>query len=140
MWEDVNTRLAYLLTDLKKVDSLPEEHFWEIVESFDFRLPPAYVEVMKEFNGGEGRVGQESWLHLYPIDELKQINQAHHVLMADIPDYFLIGTDGGDTGYAFHKTNGTFHSFGLISDFTTDPIELLGDDFIQFLQYLYHYR
>jgi hypothetical protein len=95
---------------------------------------------MKDFNGGEGEVGENSWLLLFPINELREVNKDYNFLMDDIPDYFLIGKDAADTGYAFHKTNGTFHSFGLMSNFDTDPIEFLGDDFTAFLEYLYNYR
>lgn len=136
----MKARIAYLLTDVQKGDPLPKEQFRAIVESFDFRLPPTYVEVMNGFNGGEGGVGPDSWLNLFPVEELQQINKDYHILMDDIPEYFLFGKDAADTGYAFHKTRGTFHAFGLMSIFDTDPIELLGDDFIQFLEFLYNYR
>ncbi len=60
--------------------------------------------------------------------------------MEDIPDYFLIGKDAADTGYAFHKVQGTFHSFGLMSNFETDFIYFMGHDFYEFLETLYNYR
>jgi hypothetical protein len=59
---------------------------------------------MREFDGGEGRVGK--W-------------------------------DAADTGYAFHRYNKTVHGFGLMSDFSTDPIEFLGNSFTEFLEYLF---
>ena len=140
MQTEVKERIDYLLSGLEKDSPLPEREFDLIIKDFDFRLPDTYMEVMKEFNGGEGEVGKDSWLLLFPINELQKVNDNYSLLMTDIPDYFLIGKDAADTGYAFHKTYGSFHSFGLISDFETDPIEFLGSNFIAFLEYLYNYR
>ncbi len=92
---------------------------------------------MKVSNGVEGEVGTNSWLCLFPIEDLILTNKDYGLLMAEIPYYFLIGKDAADTGYAFHKVNHTFHSFGLLSNFKTDPIELLGNTFAEFIKYLY---
>jgi hypothetical protein len=138
--KNIKDKVNHLLFGLEKREPISEETFNNIVERFDFKLPETYVEVMKEFNGGEGEVGQDSWLLLFSIGELNQVNEDYSLLMSDIPEYFLFGKDAADTGYAFHKTYGTFHSFGLMSNFDTDPIELLGHDFIEFLEYLYNYK
>lgn len=125
---------------MKKEFSLPKAEFEAILKAFDFKIPQTYRDVMKEVNGYEGEVGDDSWLLLFPINELHEVNDNYSLLMRDIPDYFLIGKDAADTGYAFYKTYGTFHSFGLMSNFETDPIEFLGDDFVEFLKYLHNYR
>ncbi|GAA4734271.1 SMI1/KNR4 family protein [Flavisolibacter ginsenosidimutans] len=140
MQKEIKDKVYYLLSGLEKEEPLPESRFDGVTESFDFKLPGMYKEVMKAFNGGEGEVGTDSWLCLFPIEELTQINGDYKLLMEQIPDYFLFGKDAADTGYAFHKTYGTFHSFGLMSNFETDNIELLGNDFLRFLEYLESYR
>jgi len=109
----------------------------EIRRMLDFELPQEYVEIMKEFDGGEGEVGDNGWLCLFPIEDLLAINKAYSLLMEQIPKYFLFGKDAADTGYAFHKTNQSIHSFGLMSDFRTDSIEFCGNSFSEFLEYLY---
>lgn len=118
------------------VTTLLSEELIAIIERFNFKFPDSYLSLIKEFNGGEGEVGNESWLCLFPIEELDNINRSYGLLMSDIPDYFLIGKDTADTGYAIHKINGTFHSFGLMSNFKTDHIEFLGNDLVEFLEYL----
>jgi len=92
---------------------------------------------MQEFNGGEGEIGENSWLCLFPIEELASINENYKILMLQIPDYFLFGKDAADTGYAFHKNKKSIHAFGLMSNFETDPIEFCGNNFVEFLEYLY---
>jgi hypothetical protein len=140
MQKEIKDKVNYLLSDLEKSEPLPQNEFDTIIERFDFYLPDTYKEIMRGFNGGEGEVGTDSWLCLFAINELEQINENYKLLMEDIPDYVLFGKDAADTGYAFHKANGTFHSFGLMSNFETDPIEFMGNDFIEFVEWLDNYR
>ncbi|ANE49958.1 SMI1/KNR4 family protein [Flavisolibacter tropicus] len=140
MQKDLKERVDHLLSGLEKDEPMQELEFEGIIKSFEFRFPDSYIEVMKGFNGGEGEVGEDSWLCFFPITELRQVNIDYELLMSDIPDYFLFGKDAADTGYAFHKINSTFHSFGLMSNFDTDPIAFLGNDFVAFLESLYNYR
>ena len=41
-------------------------------------LPKDYVEFMKKHNGGEGHIG-ETWLILYPLEELQEINDDYEI-------------------------------------------------------------
>jgi hypothetical protein len=127
--------LASFLKNTKRADDFS---FSELIEQLGFILPQSYVEWMKCHNGGEGEVGENSWLCLFPVEQLMSANKNYSLLMQQIPDYFLFGKDAADTGYAFHKQNGTFHSFGLMSNFKTDPIQFCGDDFVSFVEYLYN--
>ena len=137
---EIKDKVYYLLSDIEKSEPLPQMVLDNIISHFNFSLPETYTQVMGYFNGGEGGVGTDSWLCLFPIDELREINEDYKILMKDIPDYFLFGKDAADTGYAFHKANGTFHSFGLMSNFSTDSIEFSGSGFIEFLEGLANYR
>lgn len=148
----MNDKLKYYLTDfLTSEEGAPEELIEQLQKQLDFTLPKYYIRLMKEFNGGEGGIGDDSWLSLFPIDDLIQTNEDYHLyLMQYIPNYYLFGKDAADTGYAFHKQNETIHSFGLMSnfkrtnfigsvnDFKTDSIEFCGNNFIEFIEYLYY--
>jgi hypothetical protein len=85
------------------------------------------------------RWGKNSWLCLFPIEKLVETDKNYGSLLEAIPDYFLFGKDTADMGYALHKQSQTFHSFGLMSDFETAPIEFCGNNFAEFLEYLYHF-
>lgn len=117
---------------------LADSTIWEVQSNLDFKLPPDYLAVIKMYNGGEGEVGEESYLNLFSLEELEEVNADYAFLMNDIPDYFLFGKDAADTGYAFHKMNYTYHSFGLMSSFDTDPMVLCGNNFKEFIEYLYN--
>jgi hypothetical protein len=106
------------------------------LNTFDFTFPADYLEVIGIFNGQAGEVGEDGWLLLFPIEELLSINQDYSLLMEDIPDYFLFGKDAADTGYAFHKTNHTYHGFGLMSNFETDPFDFSVATFLEFIKQL----
>ena len=135
----MNDKLKYYLSEIVKEDTGASElAIRKLLKQFGFELPATYTEVMKEFNGGEGGVGANGWLWLFSIEKLPDLNKDYHSLMEPISDYFLFGKDAADTGYAFHKQNQTFHSFGLLSNFKADTIAFCGHDFEEFLEYLYH--
>ncbi|ATP55107.1 hypothetical protein CPT03_00790 [Pedobacter ginsengisoli] len=115
-----------------------EEHLVSLKLNLEFDLPGDYIEIMREHDGGEGEIGAGSWLQLFSLSELISLNEDYNLLMEQIPDLFLFGKDAADTGYAFHKFNRTFHSFGLMSNFETDYIDFCGNNFLEFLEYLYN--
>ena len=127
----------YFRDFVREPKGVSDETITKIESEVEFKFPKSYLEVMKQFNGGEGNIGNNSWLLLFPLEILKEVNEDYETLMTDIPDYFLFGKDAADTGYAFHKSNKTIHSFGLMSDFKTDPIEFCGNSFAEFVEYLY---
>jgi len=129
---------SYIENIVKNDTGASESSIREVQAQIGFKLPPDYIDLMKKFNGGEGEVGKNGWLCLFPIEDLIVTNKDYQLLMQQIPDYFLFGKDAADTGYAFHKIRQTVHSFGLISDFKTDPIEFCGDSFSDFIEYIYN--
>ena len=117
---------------------LTVEEVTKLTSQFPFLFPESYLDVIRYINGREGEIGSDSWLCLFPLQELSEVNHDYAILMDDIPDYFLIGKDAADTGYAFHKFNKTYHAFGLMSNFKTDPIIFCGNTLLEFVEYLYN--
>jgi hypothetical protein len=135
----MNKKTEYYLLDIEKnIVGASVELINDIQQKLDFELPKDYIEILKEFNGGEGEIGENSWLLLYPIEEIIEVNNNYHLLLDQIPEYFLFGKDCADTGYAFHKMHKTFHSFGLMSYFKNDPIDFCGNNFSEFVEHLYN--
>lgn len=135
----MDDKLKYYLSDLERNDEgVSDEVIANVQKNIDFTLPEDYLDLMRTCNGGEGEVGENSWLCLFPIDELIQTNQNYILLMEKIPDYFLFGKDAADTGFAFRKSDKSIHSFGLMSNFKTDPIKFCGNNFREFIEYLYN--
>ena len=137
----MNKRIKHILSPLlAEVKVLTQGEVAQHLSQFPFSSPKSYVELIGLINGIEGEIGPDSWICLFPLEDLAETNEAYKLLMEQIPDYFLIGKDAADTGYAFHKVDGTFHSFGLMSNFKTDSIEFMGRDFYDFFETLYTYR
>lgn len=137
----MNDRVKHIVQPLLlNAGILTKEEIAKVTCHFSFQFPDSYLDVIRYIDGQEGEIGLNSWLCLFPLQELREVNHDYKLLMDEIPDYFLIGKDAADTGYAFHKTQGTFHSFGLMSDFKTDFIEFMGYDFYGFLETLFNYR
>lgn len=137
MTENIKNIIKPLLRSAVK---LPPTKVIEIVSVSPFEYPKSYLEIIELINGQEGEIGTDSWLCLFPLEELNEVNSNYQLLMDQIPEYFLFGKDAADTGYAFHKFQGTFHSFGLMSDFKTDSIDFMGNNFYEFLEALYNFR
>ena len=130
----MDPQISNYLSQLHVDEKLSDIQVGELQQLFLFSFPQEYIEVLKDYNGGEGEVGKEGWLCLFPAKDLYDANNSwYKILLEDIPDYFLFGKDCADTGYAFHKHNHSYHAFGLMSNFETDGITNCGDSFLQFL-------
>ena len=135
----MNEKLAFLLGGFhKNIPGVTGKMIAAIQDDIGFEFPPDYLEVMREFNGGEGRVGASNTLILFSLEDTTEVNSAYDSLMSQIPDYYLIGKDAADTGYAFYKPDKSIHSFGLMSIFPGDIIRRRGNTFTEFLEYMYN--
>ena len=76
----------------------------DIIDKFekksDIKLPYSYKEFLQLSNGGEGFIGDNSYVILWSIEELIEINESYEV-NDYAPGIFLFGSDGGGEAYAF---------------------------------------
>jgi len=86
-------------------------------------LPKDYVEFMKNHNGGEGDVG-ETWLILYPLEELQEINDDYEIEKF-LSGHIIIGSNGGGELYGIDNKGNYFNVPALIDE---DDVSLLGTD------------
>lgn len=102
------------MNDIEKNEHRASDELIKTVQDqLDFVQPNDYIDLMKAFDGGEGEIGENSWLCLFPIEELIEINEDYKILMEQIPDYYLFGKDSADTGFAFHKQELTYIHLAL---------------------------
>ena len=74
----------------------------ESVQSQLGQLPTEYLALMRLHNGGEGFVGEGSYLRLWAVEELPEKNR---VLAPRRPqNVILLGSDGSDDLYAVQPT------------------------------------
>lgn len=55
---------------------------------------------MLKTNGGEGTIGEDSYLRLWKIEEIIESNKGYSV-EEFAPGLIIIGSDGGGTAYGF---------------------------------------
>lgn len=88
---------------------------------YGVELPKEYVEFMKEHNGGEGDTG-ESWIVLFPIEELKEINDDYHDFLPD--GNIIIGSNGSGELFGLNSDGKYFIVPEIIEE---EYLEVIGD-------------
>ena len=99
----------------------------DITEINGVKLPQNYIDFMTEHNGGEGDIG-ESWLVLYPMEELQKYNDDSEI-SEYLPDHIIIGGDGGGELYGI-TPDGKY--FNVPSMFEEEEVTILCDDIKDF--------
>ena len=106
-------------------------------KNLGFSLPKEYVSFLLTSDGGEGWVGENSYLSLWGVDEIAALNEAYEV-NEFAPGLMLFGSDGGIDAYAF-DTRGESTVIVEVPFIGMDLREVknCGNTFIEFLEYLY---
>jgi hypothetical protein len=95
------------------------------------RFPESYRAFLERANGAEGSVGYESYVILWPAEELVQHNEGYKV-DDYAPELTFIGTDGGNEVFGFRQGDGAFVSAPLIG-MAPEQIQFRGYTFRDFL-------
>jgi hypothetical protein len=100
------------------------------------QLPKPYLELLKRANGIEGFVADDTYLVLWPAGQVAELNEAYSV--ADFaPGLILIGSDGGDTGYALDVRRPMINILELpLVGMSLDEAKEVGSNFEDFLRRL----
>lgn len=131
----MDAQISFYLKDLCTEDNrVSDVEIDELQRQLECSFPTDYIEVLKEYNGGEGEVGSEGYVVFFSAKDLYEANKSwFSILLQDIPEYLLFGKDAADTGFAFHKRFHTYHAFGLMSNFDKDGVTFCGNNFIEFI-------
>lgn len=88
-----------ILKDWQLNAAASEEAIHELVASLGCSLPADYVQFLREYDGGEGFIG-DNYLILWKAKELLPFNREYEVDQ-HAPGIFLFGSNGGGEGYGF---------------------------------------
>ena len=108
-WGDFEFNEPYLGDEILKINSVV--------------LQKQYVEFMEEHDGGEGDIG-ETWLILFPLEELQEINN-DYCIEEFLPNHIIIGSNGGGELYGINDEGYYFNVPEMIED---NIITLFGND------------
>ena len=86
-------------------------------------LPKQYVGFMKKHNGGKGDIG-ETWLELYPLEELQEIND-DYCIEDFLPNHIIIGSNGNGELYGIDNS-GNYFNVPIMID--KEDVTILGDN------------
>lgn len=86
-------------------------------------LPKQYLRFMKKHNGGEGDIG-ETWLALFPLEELQEINDDFCV-EDFLPNHIIIGSNGNGELYGIDDKGNYFNVPIMIDE---KDVTVFGDD------------
>jgi hypothetical protein len=110
----------------------------QVGERLAVRFPADYVEFMLTANGGEGPIGEEGYLRLWPVEELEKMDVGYNI-PEWAPELVLFGTDGGGAAYAFdRRPDGPARPVELPFEvLNIDAARPRGETFADFLQYVH---
>lgn len=94
-----------------------------------------YEQYLKEFNGGSGMIGEESYLILWSQDEIVEFNRDYAV-EEFLPNILLIGSDGGEFAYGINSKCEYIQVPFIPMD--TEEVSVIARTFEEFIQYLYN--
>jgi hypothetical protein len=109
-----------------------------VEDKLSIKFPEDYVNFMVNTNGGEGSIGEDSYLRLWKIEELIESNEGYGV-EEFAPGLIIIGSDGGDTAYGFdfRTEHPILVEVGFIGMDLEEPY-FSASSFIGFIEYLYN--
>jgi len=128
-WERLSSRLT-LATPATRAQLSAEER------ALGLQLPQEYREFLEKSNGAEGFVGKNSYASLWPVNELKELNDAYDV-GSYASGYLFFGSDGGGEAFAFDTTSSMSIVKMLFVGMSREIAVPQADAFWQFLEVLY---
>jgi SMI1 / KNR4 family (SUKH-1) len=99
-------------------------------------LPKPYLDLLRRTNGVEGFVTDDAYLIIWAVGQVPELNEAYSVAEF-APGLILIGTNGGDTGYALdlRRSPCSIMEVPLVG-MSLDEAREVGTDFEDFLRQL----
>lgn len=106
MDNDIVDRLVHCMNDFDYGDSCSLQVIRDVEKQVTIDFPQDYTEFMLRFNGGEGDVGNNAYLILWPVETILERNED---LMSDrfTPGVVLFGSNGGHRMYGFRSSGGS---------------------------------
>ncbi|MDF2548764.1 MAG: hypothetical protein K0R93_3662 [Anaerosolibacter sp.] len=109
----------------------------EVEKTLGFIFPKEYLSFLLRSNGGEGWVGEDSYLSLWKVDEIVTLNEAYQV-GEFAPGLIIFGSDGGLDAYAFDtRTESAVIVEVPFIGMNLREVKYCSSTFVEFLEYLY---
>lgn len=121
---------------IKKLDGFINKQIIDVYKKNEYNgitsiFPADYKEFLNMYNGGKGSVGENSYLQLWALEDIVELNKDYEVAEI-LSDIVLIGSDGGDTAYGINQ-KGKYVEVPFIGmdDEEIKEVAVSFDDFIE---------
>lgn len=91
-----------MMKEMEFADPVDNDFFSSVEKETGIVFPKEYKDFMLTTNGAEGPLGDNSYLAIWPLDEIVSLNEDYGV-QKFTPGLLYFGSDGGGTAYAFDK-------------------------------------
>lgn len=110
----------------------------DVETKLNISFPEQYKKFMLVSNGAEGIVGQNSYLAIWPIEQIVQLNE-EYAINKFTPGLVYFGSDGGGMAYAFdyRLEDSPIIEFPFES-IKIEDAKFCGKTFVEFLKNLYY--
>jgi hypothetical protein len=99
-----------------------------------FRFPDDYKFFLKHANGAAGPIGLESYIALWPLNELIELNEGYEV-QRYAPHLVMFGGTGGGEAFAFHRSDSRHPIIQTsLIGLGTDPLWVISYSFSDFIE------
>lgn len=105
-----------------------------LLQKINFNIDKGFIEFIKNHNGAEGNISENSYLILWNIEQLISLNP-YYEDNKECEELFFFGTDGSNLGYAFDKKSGEVVSIDFLDISQIQPT-VIANSFAAFLNAL----
>lgn len=92
-------------------------------------LPNDYLEFMHKYYGGEGAIWEKSYLRLFPLAELQEVN-VDYCVEEFLPNHCIFASSGGGELYGVDASG---HYFGVAAIMDETDKIIMGNTFVEFI-------
>jgi len=120
-----------ILKTTNKNSAPTEQLYFELQEKIDFEIDNDYLEFIKEHNGAEGFLNENSFIQLWAIEDILALNP-YYEDVKECENLFFFGSNGSNTGFAFNKIDGIIVSINFLDILDREP-DFISKTFESFL-------
>ena len=100
------------MTTIDKNDPPFADDVEVFLNNVGFSLPTSFMDFFKKTNGAD-IISSENYIILWALTDMIQLNKDYNV-KEYAPEFFIFGSDGGDTAYAIEKDTGDIYEIPFI--------------------------
>ena len=102
----------------------------DFLRGISFSVPVGFMEFYRQANGADVN-SDKSYTILWALTEMVQLNESYGV-EEYAPEFFIFGSDGGDTAFAIEKSSGKIFEMPFIG-MSKEEAVFRANDFDEFL-------